>query len=75
MAEHDGGYKNLFSHARMVEDLLRGFVREDWVKQLDFTTLEKLGNSYVTDELRHRCDDVIWRERWGKNWLYVYLLL
>ena len=26
--EHDASYKLLFSHARMVEDLLRGFVHE-----------------------------------------------
>ena len=33
MNDHDHSYKNLFSHAQMVEDLLRGFVREDWVQQ------------------------------------------
>jgi hypothetical protein len=32
MPDHDHSYKNLFSHAPMVADLLRGFVREDWVK-------------------------------------------
>jgi hypothetical protein len=26
--EHDASYKLLFSHTRMVEDLLRGFVHE-----------------------------------------------
>ncbi len=39
--EHDKTYKLLFSHAEMVEDLLRGFVPEEWVSQLDFATLEK----------------------------------
>jgi len=34
MADHDNSYKNLFSHASMVEDLLKGFVREAWVKVL-----------------------------------------
>ncbi|AHK80637.1 hypothetical protein M911_06040 [Ectothiorhodospira haloalkaliphila] len=29
----------------------------------------------MTDELRDREDDIIWRIRWGKDWLYVYLLL
>lgn len=29
MADHDKGYKLLFSHAAMVADLLRGFVKED----------------------------------------------
>lgn len=72
---HDHGYKLLFSHAEMVADLLRGFVREDWVEALDFSTLEKMGGSYIADDLRDREDDVIWRVRWGQEWLYIYLLI
>jgi predicted transposase/invertase (TIGR01784 family) len=73
--DHDHSYKLLFSHAEMVADLLRGFVREDWVAQLDFTSLEKHPNSYVSDDLRERMDDVVWRLRFADGWLYVYLLI
>ena len=52
MKDHDHSYKNLFSHPKMVADLLKGFVHEDWVQQLDFSTLEKLNSSYITDDLR-----------------------
>jgi predicted transposase YdaD len=55
----------------MVQDLLSGFVAETWVQELDFTTLEKQSGSYVSDDLRPRADDVVWRDRW----LSVYLLL
>lgn len=72
---HDKSYKLLFSHAEMVRDLLQGFVIEDWVKQCDFSSLEKVSGSYVSDDLREREDDVIWRLRWGDDWLYIYLLL
>ena len=75
MADHDSSYKYLFSHARMVEDLLRGFVREEWVVKLDFTSLEKVNGSYVSDDLRQRADDIVWRVRWGDDWLYVYILM
>ena len=75
MANYDGGYKYLFSHARMVEDLLKGFVKEEWVEGLDFATLEKVSGSYVSDDLRERADDVVWRIAWGEDWLYVYILL
>jgi len=71
----DTGYKLIFSHAVVVEDLLLGFVGEDWVEELDFSTLEKSGGSYVTDDLREREDDVIWRIRRRDGWLYIYLLL
>ncbi|BCB70795.1 transposase [Vreelandella aquamarina] len=72
---HDHSYKLLFSHPEMVRDLLTGFVKEAWVEQLDFSTLEKVSGSYVTEDLRDREDDIIWRVRWGDDWLYVYLLL
>jgi predicted transposase YdaD len=59
-ARHDNSYKLLFSHPEMVKDLLTGFVKEAWVEQLDFSTLEKVSGSYVSDELRDREDDIIW---------------
>ncbi len=73
--DHDQSYKLLFSHPEMVADLLRGFVREDWVQHLDFDSLEKVSGTYVADDLREREDDVIWKVRWGQDWLYVYLLI
>jgi predicted transposase/invertase (TIGR01784 family) len=46
---------------------------------LDFDTLEKVAGSYVTDDLRDREDDIIWRIRMqgaeSDEWIYVYLLL
>ncbi|HIK73581.1 MAG TPA: transposase, partial [Alcanivorax sp.] len=31
--------------------------------------------SYVSDDLRSRHNDAIWRVRWGQEWIYIYLLL
>ena len=73
--DHDHSYKLLFSHPEMVADLLRGFVLEDWVKDLDFNTLERVSGGYVADDLREREDDIVWRVRFGGEWLYVYLLI
>jgi hypothetical protein len=77
VADHDNSYKLLFSHAEMVADLLRGFIREDWVRKLDFDSLEKVGAGYVSDGMRSRESDVVWRLRWQDSgqWIYVYLLL
>jgi len=74
MAEHDQSYKKLFSHREMVIDLLR-FIDESWVKRLDFDTLETVNSSFVTNTLRERHDDIIWRVRLENKWLYVYLLI
>jgi hypothetical protein len=59
MAEHDQSYKLLFSHREMVADLVRGFVREDWVSRLDFDTLERVREIGVSHDLRKREDDII----------------
>jgi hypothetical protein len=72
---HDGSYKHLFSHPEMVESLIRGFVAEEWVREIDFSTLEKMPQSYVTDDLRDRHDDIIWRVKWKDTWCYLYLLI
>jgi predicted transposase/invertase (TIGR01784 family) len=76
VAEHDGGYKLLFSHPEMVADLLRDFVREDWVRDLDLSTLEPVTGSYITPDLSSRESDVVWRVRWGRDrFLYIYILI
>ncbi len=75
MGVHDISYKLLFSHQRTVEDLLRGFVSEEWVDFLDFSTLEKLNSSYVTEELLDRASDIVWRVRFNGDWIYIYLLI
>ena len=69
-------YKNLFSHPRMVEDLLHGFVARDWSDALDFSTLERLPEKYVTDLLCQRPADLTWRVRYREEtWLYLPLML
>ena len=35
MGIHDSGYKQLFAFPAMVKDLLVGFVKEDWVQDLE----------------------------------------
>jgi hypothetical protein len=77
MGAHDSGYKYLFSFPIMVEELLRGFLREPWVDDLDFGTLERRSGSYISDDLHEREDDIIWRVKWrgADEWMYVYFLI
>ena len=72
---HDAAYKRLFSHPQMVEDLLRGFIAGNWTGALDFNTLEKLPAEFVSDDLRQRRGDGMWRVRFRDEWLYVLVLL
>ena len=65
---HDATYKAAFSHPRMVRDLLRLIVhkRPDphgllALARLD--TLERLPAEFITDDLRQRLGDMVWRVR------------
>ena len=75
MPQHDHSYKRLFSHPKMVVDLLEGFVPAAWVRDADWSTLEKVSTSYSADELHERASDVVWRVKLRGRWLYVYLLI
>ena len=72
---HDENYKKLFAFPRMVEDLLRVLVTSEWIDEADFSSLRKLSAEYVSDELRRRHGDTVWRVRIGHSWLHVLVLL
>jgi len=75
---HDPGYKRIFSHRTMVEELIRGFLPGDWIERLDFSTLERMSGSFVSGDLRERHSDLIWRLRLRgeeDGGIYLYLLL
>ncbi|MBI5780301.1 MAG: Rpn family recombination-promoting nuclease/putative transposase, partial [Rhodocyclales bacterium] len=75
-ARHDASYKHLFSSPKVVQHLIEGFLpAAKRLGRLDFTTLEKVSASYVSDDLRERADDVIWRIKTDKDWLYLYFLI
>ncbi len=76
---HDRGYRLLFSHARTVKDLVRGFVREPWVEDLDFRTLRQLTPDSISGQLagefEERVSDVIWQVRRRGQSVYVVIIL
>ena len=72
---HDTGYKLLFAHPEMVRDLITGFIPGEWVEEADFSTLERVNASYVSENEKERHDDMVWRLRIRDRWLWVYLVL
>ena len=75
MNDSDHPYKRLFSHPEMIADLIRGFLDPELVSGCDLSTLERCNGSYVTDDLREREDDIIWKLTYGDRTLILYLLL
>ena len=50
---------------------MAGFLR---LGAFDFSTLEKLSPAYVSDELRNRPGDAVWRLRLRDGWFSVLVL-
>lgn len=79
--EHDKTHRLIFSFPRMVADLIRLVVGGDWVKRLDFSTLEKVPERLLSPELLRREQDVFWRlaykypenKKYGRFFLYVHI--
>ncbi len=72
---HDLSYKLLFSHQRMVADLLKEYAPREWVRHLDLSALERVHSVFVSDELSLRRSDVVWRARWKESGDPVYFIL
>ena len=52
-----------------------GFIPDDWLHSLDYSTLEKVSGSYISEDFKLREDDIVWRVKVGGAWVYLYLLL
>ncbi len=77
MGQHDLSYRLFFTHHRMIHDLLREIVGEQWVERIDFDSGEKAEGSFVSSKHESRESDVIWKfqRRDGGDPVYVYILL
>ena len=72
---HDAAYKQFFRNRDMVASLLRSFVPESFIADLDFATLEPYPTAHVTDDFRERHNDIVWRARWKDTDVYLLLLM
>jgi Putative transposase, YhgA-like len=73
--DHDSAYRLFFSLPEVVRDLVHACIDDEWLQGLDFTSLEKIPATYVSDDLRQRSGDVVWRVKVNETWVHVYLLI
>lgn len=74
--DHDGGYHLLFSHPRLLADLLAGFITEPWVAGLDLGSLRRVNAKLHGANLLRSDGDTVWRVRLtsgGHAFIYVIL--
>ena len=72
---HDRAWKRLFSFPDLVRDLLAGFILREWATDLDLATLAPWSAASVSDGLRERLQDRVWRVRGRDRHLDVMVCL
>ena len=72
---HDAGYKKLFSNKTIFRELIQTFVRENWVKDLDFTDCEALDKSFVADHYKETESDLIYKVKFRGHDAYLFVLM
>ena len=74
--QHDAIHKLLCSFPRVIADILRGYLGGKLVGRLDFRTLQQVSAERVTQALKRRLNDSVWRVRCDDGtWVWVYLVL
>ena len=73
--EHDRRYKRLFSKPYFLQKLLESFVHEDFVHELDFSTLKRWDKSFIDEAFREKESDLIFSIEFKGRECYIYLLL
>lgn len=75
--EHDKGYRSMLSVKRNFIELIKGFVKEPWVDEIDEEedSLSLMNKSFVTKDYEDREADIIYRLKLNGNDVIFYCLL
>lgn len=73
---YDKTFKELLSRPELVKDFLQGFVDEEFIKDIDFTRIEKKNTSYITKTFKNRYTDLVIKlNMTGGKCAYLYLVI
>ncbi|ERI07113.1 Rpn family recombination-promoting nuclease/putative transposase [Aneurinibacillus aneurinilyticus] len=72
---HDKGYKYLLSSKKVFVDLLRSFVKQGWIEQIDDTNVIKVDKSYILQDFADKEADLVYRVKIKEQEVIFYVLL
>ncbi|MBF0125180.1 MAG: Rpn family recombination-promoting nuclease/putative transposase, partial [Magnetococcales bacterium] len=72
--DHDNIYHQIYSHPEILADLVRQFITEPWVEQLDFDRMQPVKTKYQIMQMPKRESDMVWKIPLRPGEL-IYLLL
>ncbi len=72
---HDSAYKYLFKNKHIFLQLLKSFVHEDFIHEIELEHLELYDKSFVSQELIDRESDLIYKISYREKQYFIYILL
>lgn len=72
---HDKGYKQLLSNKRAFLQLIKTFVREEWVQEINENDLIPVNRSYILQDFSEKEADIVYRLRVSETNVIFYVLL
>ncbi len=71
----DRGYKRLFSNKEIFRQLVTSFVKEEWVKDLDFSSCELVPGAFVSKNYEKTFSDLMYKVKLRDRDFYIVILL
>jgi len=73
---YDRAYRDFFGNHALFQELLESFVKLNWVKNIDFSTLKRVDTTFISEEYDKIDSDIIYSVRFKDNTeIYIYVLL
>ncbi len=71
--KYDKTLKTLFNSSFFIEELLKFLVAEEWVKNLDFSTLEEEKTDFITEDFQEFREDSLWSIKFKEEKILIYI--
>ncbi|TNJ62298.1 hypothetical protein FE784_31415 [Paenibacillus hemerocallicola] len=72
---HDSSYRFLLSSKKLFVELLRSFVKKEWVLHVEEAQVEEINHSFVLADFRRKEADLVYKVRLNGRDLIFYVLL
>ncbi len=72
---HDTGYKYLLSVKRVFVQLLRSFVRQSWVNNIDEDNVENINKSFILNDFKGKEADLLYKIKIDGQEIFFYILM
>ncbi|MDN5301040.1 MAG: hypothetical protein PWQ60_554 [Thermoanaerobacteraceae bacterium] len=73
--KYDKGYKFLLSSKRVFLELVKSFINQEWVEQIDENKIEKMDKSFILPDFDEKEADIIYKLKIENKEVIFYILL